>query len=533
MNEVNRFDLILLGFRNDLARARVIAFIRRQPAGPAALEPDTPLPHRLYTALDHELGLRLLRPLRDLGAQARLVPSAGGEDAEREAEAPGPPRRAPRIVGLLGVLVLLIAFYAALRSDVLFGPSAFERALPPFASAQPRLAAVDAGTDAASSRLNAEAVNLNAAGDFAAASKRLWAALEREPGRKVLRDNLKIVLRNWAVEELNRGRLPAAVEIAQKGLKMEEDASLLAVAGVAYSRLGEWKTARDELERALALGEAEPAMLVALGTTYRQLGDLQAAVEMLQRAKEAGASGGDFESVLAKLERELDAEWDFDELNSAHFRVGFEGGQNDDAARIVLEELEDAYFFVGSKLGYFPPQRTQVVLYSGEAFHDVTQAPGWTGGIYDGRIKIPVRGLRETSPVLERTVRHEFGHVLVTLLSRNHVPVWLSEGVAIWGEEDVDGERSDWALRTVAGRRLLNLSELERPFMALPEDEVPLAYAQSYLAVRTILDDFGADYLRRLLTRLGDGTSVDAAFESVLAIHLGQFEDDLVRALTS
>jgi hypothetical protein len=431
------------------------------------------------------------------------------------------------------VLLIVLAAYVALRNGALLGPAALERALPPLAPAEPRLSAIGAGADPASSRLNAEAVSLNAAGEFAAASERLRAALEKEPDRKVLRDNLRVVMRNWAVQELNDGRLGAAVEIAEEGLRMEEDAGLLAVAGVAYSRLGEWKTARDELERALALGAPEPAALVALGTTYRQLGDLEAAVEMLQRAKEAGAAGEEFEATLAKLERELDAEWDFDELNSAHFRVGFEGGQDDEAARVVLAQLEEAYFLVGGKLGYFPPQHTQVVLYSGEEFHDITQAPGWTGGIFDGRIKLPVRGLRENSPLLVRTLRHEFAHVLVTLLTRNHVPVWLSEGVAIWAEEDEEGERSQWALHTVAGQRLLNLSDLEQPFMRLPEDDVPLAYAQSYLAVRTILDDYGSDGLRRLLATLGEGTKIDAAFESVLAVGLGQFEADLVHALTS
>jgi hypothetical protein len=174
-----------------------------------------------------------------------------------------------------------------------------------------------------------------------------------------------------------------------------------------------------------------------------------------------------------------------------------------------------------------------VVLYSGEEFHDITQAPGWTGGIFDGRIKLPVRGLRENSPLLVRTLRHEFAHVLVTLLTRNHVPVWLSEGVAIWAEEDEDGERSRWALQTVAGEHLLNLGDLEEPFMRLPEDDVSLAYAQSYLAVRSILDDHGSESLRRLLKALGEGTPVDAAFESVLAVHFGRFEADLVRALTS
>ena len=36
---------------------------------------------------------------------------------------------------------------------------------------------------------------------------------------------------------------------------------------------------------------------------------------------------------------------------------------------------------------------TAVVLYTQRDFHAVTQTPDWAGAAYDGRIKLPVRGL--------------------------------------------------------------------------------------------------------------------------------------------
>ena len=33
-----------------------------------------------------------------------------------------------------------------------------------------------------------------------------------------------------------------------------------------------------------------------------------------------------------------------------------------------------------------------MVLYSKEQFRDVTQSPSWAGGLYDGRIRLPVAG---------------------------------------------------------------------------------------------------------------------------------------------
>ena len=163
----------------------------------------------------------------------------------------------------------------------------------------------------------------------------------------------------------------------------------------------------------------------------------------------------------------------------------------------------------------------------------MTQVPSWTGGVFDGRIKLPVRGLEDDSPVLDRTLRHEFAHVLVSLLSRNRAPVWVSEGVAIWAEEGEDGEREDWARKTIGGERLLTLAELDGPFTRLPERRVPVAYAQSYLAVRAVLDSAGAVHLRQLLVSLGEGRTMDETFEAVLSTRLADFEADLVRDLTS
>jgi hypothetical protein len=252
---------------------------------------------------------------------------------------------------------------------------------------------------------------------------------------------------------------------------------------------------------------------------------------MFQQAREAGAAGEDFEQALEKLERELDAEWGFSELISPHFQIGFAEGENREAARIVLASLEDAYFTVGRKLDFYPAERTPVVLYATEQFYDITQAPSWTGGVYDGRIKLPVRGLVEDDPLLDRTLRHEFGHVLITALSLNRAPVWLSEGTAIWAEEEQDGDREAWALEVIEGKPLLQLSGLNRPFLHLSENEMPLAYAQSYLAVRAILDTHGPSRLRDLIVAIGQEPNVEAAFERVLGTQLLTFERDLLSHL--
>lgn len=523
------FDLELLGYRNDLARERALAQLRALRGALAdGVDRDTPLPHRLPAGLTHAEGLRLLGLLRDSGAHVRLVAVAGAASTTR-APAPAPPRRpreAPRLV--LGVT--LIALLAVLFLQLLPRP----RPLAPPQAAVPLPLDGGAGAAAATHQLNDEAVELNAAGRYQAAAERLRSALASAPEEAALRRNLRTVLQNWAVAALNADRPADAVPLLEEALALAEDAPVLSALGIAHVRQGDFAAGRDLLERATAQGAADPATLSALGSAYRQLGQRAEAVDALHRAREAGARGADFDALVTRAEREMDAEWDFDETRSAHFTIGFAGGERESqvAADLVARVLESAYFSVGSKLDLYPAERIPVVLYASEDFHDVTQTPSWSAGVYDGRIKLPVGGLLESDEaVLTRTLRHEYGHVLVHQLARGRAPVWLNEGIAIWAEEARDGDRADWALQTIAGQPLFRLGQIAGPFMGLPAERVPVAYAQSYLAVRALVDRHGARRVRTLLEQLGTGTPFERAFRDTLYADPAAFEQDLLRQL--
>jgi hypothetical protein len=134
--------------------------------------------------------------------------------------------------------------------------------------------------------------------------------------------------------------------------------------------------------------------------------------------------------------------------------------------------------------------------------------------------------------VLGRTLRHEYGHVLVHQLTHGRCPVWLNEGVAIWFEEQRTGERTDWALQSIAGQRLFRLADLIGPFTRLPADRVPIAYAQSYLAVNALVDRHGPQRLRALLEDIGSGVSFESAYRETFYGDPAAFEEELLRQLT-
>jgi Flp pilus assembly protein TadD len=532
MERAEKFDLVLLGYRNDLARESTLHLLRSLPeglGGPVEVDRQQELPLVLKHDLTHDRGLELAARLRERGAHVRLVANASGA-AEAFDQLNGELGAESAVRRLRPLLLLLVLLGAAVATSSHIGelwtalgtgsrPALGLRSLAPL-------------RPVAQSRLNDEAVTLNEAGDYAAAAEHVRRALGSDPDQPVLQRNLRTILRNWASAELNAGRFEAAIALLSETPELEDDPVLLGLLGVAHARKRDWAKARDPLEQAVRLGANDPGIYAALGELYRQQGDREAAVEMFHRARDGGARGEDFDRMLTRLERELDAEWGYDQLRSAHFEISFDSGEDRAVAPIVLDSLERAYFAVGRRLDWYPDGRTQAVLYPDEEFHDLTQSPDWTAGIYDGRIKLPVRGLVAGDERVDRVMRHEYAHVVVGEVTGMRCPTWLNEGVAIWAEEEWDGERTGWALDTIAGKPLFSLGELGQQFTKLPAERVPVAYAESYLAVRAIVDRFGERRLQNMLESLGRGGSLDKAFEDALLTRFAAFEENFLHDLS-
>ena len=113
-------------------------------------------------------------------------------------------------------------------------------------------------------------------------------------------------------------------------------------------------------------------------------------------------------------------------------------------------------------------------------------------------------------PQLEKVLTHEFTHALVESLSPRRTPTWLNEGLAVVFE---NGDLT-WAEQTIrSATALVPLSQLHDSFLKLPPDQVPLAYAESAVAVRMLLERSGPMALAMLLKDLNAGKEFAFAFD--------------------
>lgn len=208
----------------------------------------------------------------------------------------------------------------------------------------------------------------------------------------------------------------------------------------------------------------------------------------------------------------------------AHFLIRFEGRENRGAGHIVALVLEEAYFKVGADLAYWPEKRIEAVLYADKEFYDITRSQSWIGAIFDGKIKMPVGGVEVKTVELERVIIHEYTHAMVHSLSGGRAPVWLHEGLAQYEEGKDAGRYRDYlkGLAGGEGGEDLSLRRLEGSFTGLGREEASRAYLLSLSAVQYIVNEFGLNSVKRILTGLRDGLGIDGALRA--AIYLS-YED--------
>ncbi len=380
-------------------------------------------------------------------------------------------------------------------------------------------------------RKNREAVAQAGDGKLDVAADLLREARRLEPTNALYKTNLQAVLINAGFAELGAEHFTDAIPRFNEALALGDRGEIRRGLGYAYFRTDNADLARANLQRAVDQGAGDAETFLTLGRLALDRGDQSHALGLLEQAVAAGADQPGLTDTIARLKRDAEAEADYHALGSSHFVIKVEGREDTEAARTVLNALEDAYRRVGARFAYYPLERLEVVLYPDQTFREVTGSPHWSGGIYDGRIKMPIGGLARGNEHLARTVRHEYAHAAIVTLSKGKAPVWLNEGLAQVAEETEDEGRTNRLRMALNDGRLLSLGELEGGFTHFDRDQASLAYSQAYFAAKYLLDQKGGYNVRRLLEAMATADSMDAAFRAALAMPYAEFERHFLAAL--
>lgn len=224
-------------------------------------------------------------------------------------------------------------------------------------------------------------------------------------------------------------------------------------------------------------------------------------------------------------------------IGGDHSVVFYPKGE-EEAAKLVLRTAERFFPIVAKQFGLELKRRVPVVLYREQ--RELNRVFGWpadegTMGVYWGgviRILSPNswldasdRGALEETFSKNGPIVHEAAHLMIDYETRGNYPRWLTEGLAQEMERRLTGFKFD----PPAG--FLNYY----PFSALNDfDSLPdqhLAYHQSYLMVRYLLQHGDDAKVKKLLAELGRGRSFASALEQTMGYGVSEFESRFLNAL--
>jgi tetratricopeptide (TPR) repeat protein len=235
--------------------------------------------------------------------------------------------------------------------------------------------------------------------------------------------------------------------------------------------------------------------------------------------------------MIARAEREEHVESNYSERETGHFVLRYEGAQSSEIFRAqILATLESAYRDLTQVFGSEPRSSIPVVLYTSQAFFDVTRAPGWMGALNDGKIRIPLRGMNSVTPSLARILRHELTHSFVEQVTLGHCPQWLNEGIAQMLEPR-PLNRGAFMAQLFKSEHEIPLNSLESGFSVLSSTQAEVVYLESLATVSYIRDRYGMSDVLRILERLGHGESIESALRSTIHCDYRQLQDETGAAL--
>jgi tetratricopeptide (TPR) repeat protein len=320
---------------------------------------------------------------------------------------------------------------------------------------------------------------------------------------------------------LNAGQARAAAEGFREALGTDpKNPRLHLGAGMAAALERRDADARGEFERTLALDPGLTEARALLGQIQYRMGERLLAVRTYETLVAMTPGDREARATLERWQREADLHDRMRQTVGSHFTVSFEGPAEEVLAAEALELLDRAYWRIGQLLGTYPSEPIAVVLYTDEQFRDITRAPSWAAGSYDGVVRVPMRGAIDQREELDRVLSHEFTHALIRTLASRGVPAWLNEGLAT----ALESGTLEWAEARAASAPPVPLRALQSGFGRFTGGQAQLAYATSALAARRLLDEAGGFAVANLLRDLGEGIALEAAFLHRIQRPLADFQ---------
>lgn len=295
----------------------------------------------------------------------------------------------------------------------------------------------------------------------------------------------------WEAERRGARAMDTPIGAAPVARVAGADPLTLASQLIAQNRPGE---ALQVLESALLNAPRDPVLLAVAGMAAYRAGSTVRAVSYLQDAQAVRPEPA-VAALLAKAEREVAADQGIQTLESTRISLRYDPKvMTADVARQLSGVLEQEFTRISFELGCQTAERLSATAQSREAYLKATGAAEWSGGLFDGRIRVAVLEPAE----MRKTFAHELVHACLAATGR--WPAWLHEGLAqrLSGETLTPEMRQTVRAAAQAGQ-LPPLQKMSQTWTRLSPDHARLAYGVALYAAELFFAHHQAFGIRTLV----------------------------------
>jgi tetratricopeptide (TPR) repeat protein len=282
--------------------------------------------------------------------------------------------------------------------------------------------------------------------------------------------------------------------------------------GLSYFNTGSYSQAATILGEAVSKNSKDFKVLKYLGLSYCKEEDFTNALKWIELALQIGKDKELAYARVRTLKEKKNRKY-YGVNKRVNFRITYSKLAHSRDETEIVSILESAYRDICGSLNFYPDDVTEVVLYTQKSFFDITRVPGWVGGLFDGRIRLPVKDITaDQFQDLRRIIYHEYVHALVHKITST-CPTWLNEGLAEYFSQQS-------YVQTIG--QIIPLEYLETSFPNKGK-AVAVAYLESYSVVKYLIDRYGMYRVISLLKKLGEKIPFHKGFESEYMVSYQRF----------
>lgn len=313
--------------------------------------------------------------------------------------------------------------------------------------------------------------------------------------------------------------------------------------GQLYATIADNLSRRYRFREAIEMGRKALQVDPELWNAYASLG------VNLSRVNEEGEGRRYLDQAFA---RDSFNTWTYNTLNlfdsfeayatrrSEHFILKLHKDEEPVYGQLALELLEEAYRTISPKYGF---NATRPILVEMFPKHDdfavrISGLPGAGAllGVCFGEVIVAdsPRARPAGSFNWGQTLWHEFAHVVHLQLTRNRIPRWLAEGIAVY---EARLARPEWGIdmeadfaSAVEKKGLLKVSDLNSGFTRPKSaEQVILSYYQASVVVEYIVERYGFDAIRRMLRLYNEEKPTDEIVRTVFKDSFAAFDEGFLK----